>query len=199
MVGEDECFNAMIIGDEFVNTFDTKGINPVWDYLYRFRKFSEAGCNLAKAMELLDSNMSKHVRLVVIHALHYELAKKVDGIHMIRDDQGAKLGEAVVKASTELKKKYPCITFIWTVPISFPFEHLNNEEFENNPVDTQKRWKVLYDSKDYYTLYANRSKILDSKLRANKLETLGLIIDHRKNHVMLTKKLYQRVYALYGE
>jgi len=193
LIGEAETYNAIMIGDEFVNLYDIEARNEVWNYLFCFRKFAEDGCTVARSLELLEENYNSHVKLVIFSTLHYELAKKEDGFHVIREDQGTKVIDAIVKASEDLKKKYPNITFVWTVPTTFDFVGFNNELLEKYCDKTKK-----FDRSGVNTsTYARRALTLLSKLTARKLVIHSVALE-AKSSIVLTKKLYQRVYNSYG-
>ena len=74
--GEQDVVDALMIGDENIGVWFTDSLICEWT----FKKISEKGCRLARALDMLEENMSDSIRCVYIQATHHELVYETEGI-----------------------------------------------------------------------------------------------------------------------
>ena len=107
--------DILYIGDEFgLNTLTNRHflLNSM-----RFNKICEKNCDIVKAIELLEANVSNDTKVVLIHALHYEITSALQKSEGLKS-QGLIMKEVcdkLKKFDEYLKSTYKTLTFFWTL------------------------------------------------------------------------------------
>ena len=108
-----EVHDFLYVGDEFgVNTLSGGHFSS---NSMRFNKIFEKSCDIQKAIELLEANVSNNTKVVLIHALHYEITSALQKSEGLKSKAliMKEVCDKLIKINEYLKSTYKNLTFFW--------------------------------------------------------------------------------------
>ena len=190
-----EVFDGLLIGDESICDWDLNNAANSWN----FKKISEKCCNISKAAELFEQNVTEHTRAIVIQAVHHEFVNDFDGVHVLKKEEIrlVEIINSINQLTLKWEEKFPYIKLLWAFPSAFDFAKYNIK-FMKERLDDPVLNDSIENSQDYSAKYLSYTKeLLD--LASKKLVNFMLIPNFKKESNKLTRGVFKDCTFLCGK